>query len=136
MKLKSKSGGIQANVDMTPMIDVVFQLIIFFLVSTTFAILPGINLKLPESTTSENTSNVGITITADKNGGLWFNDKQVSFKSLGTELSSYDTKKLKKEEFPITLEADADVTNGTIVKIFDIIRENGYSAVNLRTSDK
>ena len=45
-------------------------------------------------------------------------------------------KKIKKEEFPITLEADADVTNGTIVKIFDIIRENGYSAVNLRTSDK
>ena len=79
---------------------------------------------------------VGITITADKNGGLWFNDKQVSFKSLGTELSSYDTKKIKKEEFPITLEADADVTNGTIVKIFDIVRQNGYASINLRTSDK
>ena len=98
MKLKNRGSGIHANVDMTPMLDVVFQLIIFFLVSTTFAILPGINLKLPESETSENTSNVGITITADKNGGLWFNDKQVSFKSLGTELSSYDTKKIKKEE--------------------------------------
>jgi biopolymer transport protein ExbD len=53
-----------------------------------------------------------------------------------TELELLETKKIKKEEFPITLEADADVTNGTIVKIFDIIRENGYSAVNLRTSDK
>ena len=92
MRIKSRKGKIQSNIDMTPMLDVVFQLIIFFLVSTTFAILPGINLKLPESETSENTSNVGITITADKNGGLWFNDKQVSFKFLGTELSSYDTK--------------------------------------------
>ena len=134
--IRRRKARASAQVDLVPMIDIVFQLILFFLVSTTFAILPGINLKLPESTTSENTSNVGITITADKNGGLWFNDKQVSFKSLGTELSSYDTKKIKKEEFPITLEADADVTNGTIVKIFDIIRENGYSAVNLRTSDK
>ena len=51
-------------------------------------------------------------------------------------LSSGDIKKIKKEEFPITLEADAEVTNGTIVKIFDIVRQNGYASINLRTSDK
>ena len=39
----------------------------------------------------------------------------------------------KKEEFPVSLQADDEVTNGTIVKIFDIIRENGYSVINLRT---
>lgn len=136
MKLKNRNSMIRANVDMTPMLDVVFQLIIFFLVSTTFAVLPGINLKLPESTTAENTSNLGITITADKNGGIWFNDKQVSFKTLGKELSSYDIKSYKKEEFPITIEADTDVTNGTVVKIFDVVRQNGFSAVNLRTKNK
>ena len=93
MRLKARRKGVQASVDMTPMLDVVFQLIIFFLVSTTFAVLPGISLKLPESTTAESTSNLGITITADKNGGLWFNDKQVSYKTLGDELAKFDTKK-------------------------------------------
>ena len=136
MRLKARRKGVQASVDMTPMLDVVFQLIIFFLVSTTFAVLPGISLKLPESTTAESTSNLGITITADKNGGLWFNDKQVSYKTLGDELAKFDTKKTKKSEFPITIEADDEVTNGTIVKLFDVIRVTGYAAVNIRTKEK
>ena len=136
MKLKAKRKGIQAGVDLTPMLDVVFQLIIFFLVSTTFAVLPGIKLNLPESTTSENTSNLGITITADKDNGLWFNDKPVNFETLGEELASFDTGKTKKSDFPISIEADDKVTNGTIVKLFDVIRSNGYSAVNLRTLEK
>ena len=133
MRLKAKRGRIQANVDMTPMIDIVFQLILFFLVSTTFAVLPGIKLNLPESHTSEGTSLLGITITADKNGVMFFNDKEVSMETLGSELVMYDTGDTKKEEFPVSLEADADVTNGTIVKIFDVIRESGYCVINLRT---
>lgn len=136
MKLKARRKSIQATVDMTPMIDVVFQLIIFFLVSTTFAVLPGINLNLPESTTAESTSSLGITITCEKNGNLYFNDKKVSFKTLGDELLEFDTKKIKKAEFPVTIEADDLVTNGTIVRMFDVIRRSGYSSINLRTTDK
>lgn len=136
MRLRARRKNIHATVDMTPMIDVVFQLIIFFLVSTTFVVLPGINLNLPESSTAESTSNLGITITCEKNGNLYFNDKKVSFKSLGDELAKFDTKKTKKAEFPITIEADDLVTNGTIVKLFDVIRQNGYASINLRTTDK
>ena len=132
--MRSKKGSIRSNVDMTPMIDIVFQLILFFLVSTTFAILPGIKLRLPTSHTSEGTSFQGITITADADGLLFFNEKEVSTDDLKTELINYDTGNLKKDEFPVSLEADADVTNGTIVSIFDIIRESGYAVINLRTS--
>ena len=132
--MKSKRGSIRSNVDMTPMIDIVFQLILFFLVSTTFAILPGIKLKLPTSHTSEGTSYQGITITADADGLLFFNEKEVAFDELGTELVMFDTGDLKKTEFPVSLEADSEVTNGTIVKIFDVIRESGYAVINLRTT--
>ena len=134
MKLKTKREGIRSNVDMTPMIDIVFQLILFFLVSTTFATLPGIKLNLPQSYTSESTSLMGITITADESGALFFNDKEVSMATLGEELLSFDTGTTKKEEFPVSLEADSEVTNGTIVKIFDVIRESGYCVINLRTT--
>ncbi len=136
MRMKSKRGSIRSNVDMTPMIDIVFQLILFFLVSTTFAVLPGIKLNLPQSHTSESTSVQGITITADADGLLFFNEKEVSVDDLKKELTLYDTGALKKEEFPVSLEADSEVTNGTIVKIFDIIRESGYSVINLRTASE
>ena len=134
MKIRNRKGGIHSNVDMTPMIDIVFQLILFFLVSTTFATLPGIKLQLPESHTAEATSVQGITITAQKDGVLFFNDKEVSMEALGNELLAFDTGKTKKEEFPISLEADSDVTNGTVVKLFDVIRENGYCVINLRNT--
>ena len=134
MKFKNKREGIRSNVDMTPMIDIVFHLILFFLVSTTFATLPGIKLNLPQSHTAESTSLMGITITADDSGVLYFNDKEVSMAGLGDELLTFDTGTTKKEEFPVSLEADSEVTNGTIVKIFDVIRESGYCVINLRTT--
>ena len=133
MRIKSRKGKIQSNIDMTPMLDVVFQLILFFLVSTTFAILPGIKLNLPQSSTAESTSMQGITISASENGDLFFNDTKVDMNALGSFLQEFDTGETKKEEFPVMLEADSEVTNGTIVKIFDVIRENGYSLINLRT---
>ena len=134
MKFKNKREGIRSNVDMTPMIDIVFQLILFFLVSTTFATLPGIKLNLPQSHTAESTSLMGITITADDSGVLYFNDKEVSMAGLGEELLTFDTGTTKKEEFPVSLEADSEVTNGTIVKIFVVLRESGYCVINLRTT--
>ncbi len=134
MKFKTKREGIRSNVDMTPMIDIVFQLILFFLVSTTFATLPGIKLNLPQSHTAESTSLMGITITAGSDGALYFNDKEVSMTGLGEELLTFDTGTTKKEEFPVSLEADSEVTNGTIVKIFDVIRESGYCVINLSTT--
>ena len=121
---------------MTPMIDIVFQLIVFFLVSTTFAVVPGIKLNLPQSTTSEGTSVQGITIYVDKDGVMFFNDKEVSMENLGQELLSFDIGTSKKEEFPVSLEADSEVTNGTIVKIFDVIRQSGFSLINLRTKSE
>ena len=123
-------------VDLTPMIDVVFQLILFFLVSTTFAILPAINVNLPESSTAQGADIAGITITMQSNGKMWFNDEQVSFSTLGKRLASFDTEGKKKEEYPVTLEADENVTNGSIVKVFDVLRTEGFVSVNLRTTDK
>ena len=136
MKVRARRSGVHASVDMTPMLDVVFQLIIFFLVSTTFAVLPGIKLKLPESTTAESTSNLGITITVEKNGSIWFNDKKVNMAQLSDSLKSFDTQKAKRSEFPVAIEADGDVTNGKIVELFDVIRSAGFSAVSLRTKTK
>ena len=86
MRVKSRKGKVQSNVDMTPMLDVVFQLILFFLVSTTFAILPGIKLNLPQSRTSESTSMQGITISTTKNNDIYIKKTKDDMNSIGTFL--------------------------------------------------
>ena len=134
MKIRRRRG-VSAGADLTPMIDVVFQLILFFLVSTTFAVLPAINVNLPESETSQAQSIAGITITATATGKLFFNDEKITIQSMDKKLKNFDTEGKKREEYPVTLEADDKVTNGTIVKIFDVLRKNGFVSVNLRTTD-
>lgn len=130
------SGRSAAQVDLVPMIDIVFQLILFFLVSTTFAMLPGISLNLPESTTSEGVSSGGITITMKEDGQIWYKSTQVDLESLNSELAAFDQVTYEERaEYPINLEADSLVTNGQIVTVFDILRQNGFSAVNLRTTE-
>lgn len=134
MKIRRRRG-VSVGADLTPMIDVVFQLILFFLVSTTFAVLPAINVNLPESETSQAQSIAGITITATATGKLFFNDEKITIQSMDKKLKNFDTEGKKREEYPVTLEADEKVTNGTIVKIFDVLRRNGFVSVNLRTTD-
>jgi len=134
MKIR-KRANINAGADLTPMIDVVFQLILFFLVSTTFAVLPGISVNLPVSETAQSEAIAEITITASASGKLFFNDESVTIQSLDTKLKKFDTQGKAREEYPVTLEADEKVTNGTIVKIFDVLRKNGFVAVNLRTTE-
>ena len=133
-RLSRRSGSrSMVFLDMIPMIDIVFQLILFFLVSTTFALLPGITVQLPESSTAEEGETMGLIITLSADGGIWFNDKAVTLEELNQELVTFDTEAVPREQYPIQLEADALVTNGTIVQLFDLLRKNGFSAVNLRT---
>ena len=131
----SKRQGIHVGADLTPMIDVVFQLILFFLVSTTFAVLPAISVNLPESETALSTEVTGMTLTVSDRGRMFLNGDEVTFATLDKRLATYDTEGKKKGEYPVALEADDKVTNGTIVKIFDVLRKNGFVAINLRTTD-
>lgn len=123
-------------VDLSPMLDVIFQLILFFLVSTTFNLLPAINVNLPKSSTSSGAESSGITISVEENETLWFNDEKVSEKELSTLLSNFDTKEIERKNFPVLISADENVKNGKIVELFDIIRMSGFASVSLRTSGK
>lgn len=135
MKVNRKRYHKTVGIDLSPMLDVIFQLILFFLVSTTFATLPGIKLNLPVSTTSQGTDASGITITVDENENIYFNDKNILLENLGENLLLLDTGKIEKENYPVTLSADSKVTSGTIVKIFDELRKVGFSSVSLRTKN-
>lgn len=122
----------RAIVDLVPMIDVVFQLILFFLVSTTFALLPGISLSLPESNTAEGAKTNGITISVEASGTVWVNQEMVKIEDLDAALNALSVS-VSHDAVPVSLEADEQVPNGTIVKILDSLRRTGYVGINLRT---
>ncbi len=127
------------QVDLIPMIDVVFQLILFFLVSTTFIQLPGISLTLPSSSTADSVETKGITLTVTNDGLMWLDDESITKEELRQSLFSLQESEITAgrsvAEYPVRLEADELVTNGTIVDLFDVLRENGFLSIHLRTKE-
>jgi biopolymer transport protein ExbD len=114
---------------MIPMIDVVFQLILFFLVSTTFSMLPGISLNLPESTSAEAAEITSLSLTIINRDEIYFNKDKITLDNLESALINVQ----KNDTQPVTLEADESISYGLIIEILDILRQSGLQNINLRT---
>lgn len=127
-----------ANVDLIPMIDVVFQLVVFFMVSSTFVMTPGIALDLPESTSSEPVVIDRVVVTIASESGLYLNRDAVSYEELDERLGALEeqSERLDAEARSAIIEANADVPYETIVSVLDVMRRNGYRGIALRTLEE
>ncbi len=134
MKFKRKLT-IRTNVELVPLIDVVFQLIAFFMISTTFILTPGINLKLPSSTTSEPVMMSRIIITVVSKDEIYLNKERCNLAVLDEKLSKIG--RVEREKIKsIVVEGDEKVPYSLMIKVLDILRKNDFKAVNLRTREE
>jgi len=117
------------------MIDVVFQLILFFLVSTTFAILPGITLQLPSSSTAEPTAMTRLTISVLHRDEIYLNKDRVSLAELEQRLSKLSEAE-RAEIKSVTLEADRSISYGLTISVLDVLRKSGFRGINLHTLEQ
>jgi biopolymer transport protein ExbD len=111
------------QLDLTPMIDVVFQLLIFFMVTAVFAITPGLDIKLPEADTAQAPDKENLFIVVDQDGNMKLNHKTVTFANLQEELVS--KRAILDNTTAIIIQGDERATHGQIVNIMDIAREVG-----------
>jgi biopolymer transport protein ExbD len=123
----------QASINLVPMVDVVFQLVLFFLVSTTLALVPGIRLKLPASGTAERVPVRQLVVTVASPTELWINNEAVeSTSALNDELAAMSEADRAALE-SVIIEADQQVPYGLMVEVLDALRRNGLKDVGLRT---
>lgn len=119
------------TIDVTPMIDIVFQLVLFFMVSTTFVSAPGIEVELPKSSATamvEDKLDINIWIAAD--GTVLVNDVPVTASSLANLLE----KQAKKDESALVIiKADTGVSHGRVVLVMDQVKAAGLSRLAIAT---
>jgi len=118
-------------INITSLIDVLFLLLIFFMISSTFVEQPGMKLELPESksSTTEKIRDLVLEITAD--GSLILNDSAVSLDNLEKQLKEMLP---RLEEKSIVLKADKSIPHGTVVKVMDIARLSGLEKLVIATT--
>jgi biopolymer transport protein ExbD len=117
------------------MIDVVFQLVVFFMVTSTFVMTPGIALDLPQSTSSEPVVVNRVVVTVVSPDRVFLNRDPVSFDELASMLDALDeqAERLDSGARSAIIEANADVPYETIVAVLDVMRRHGYRGIALRT---
>jgi len=119
------------TVDVPPMIDVVFQLVLFFMVSTTFIDSPGIQVELPKSSADvvvADQKDVSIWMTLE--GKIFVRERSVALSDLPAALQAI------AEDDPNTLikiQADVGVTHGAVVQLMDTARAAGLSRLAIAT---
>jgi len=117
----------KVSLDISPLMDVAFQLIIFFAVTTTFLEQTGMQLELPESTTAtaEETSPIEVSVTED--GTIRFQGEVVSVEQLESEIAALPA----IDKAKITVRADRHVEYGLIVSVIDALRKAGAEGLSL-----
>ncbi len=119
--------------NITPLIDVLFILIIFFAVSSTFLEQPGIKLALPKAKKTDLAKIEKAVLFIDKDEKLYFRNKEVSLKDLPALLQDAMDKSLDRS---LIINADKTVPHGFVVKIMDIARQNGVAKLVIAVQPK
>jgi biopolymer transport protein ExbD len=124
--------SVKTDVNLIPMIDVVFQLVIYFMVSTTFIVTPGIPLLFPQSTTSEPVAMTKMVVTAVSEQEVYLNQTRYDLAGLAGAFAAISEEE-KKNIKTIIIEGDARASYALMIRILDILRDNGFKGLNLKT---
>ena len=133
MNLKpDRDDNIELN--LTPLIDVVFLLLIFFMVSTTFEKQSKLKLQLPDSSAvAEVQDQKSITIGIDAKGHYYINDRQVVNTSLATLKVALEKITDGKKDMLVILKADAKTPHQSVVTAMDAAGQLGLVKLSIAT---
>lgn len=119
------------QIDIAPLIDIVFQLLIFFMLTSSFVMQPGIRISLPKAVTSEVVKYENIEIIVSAENILYLNGKVTTTAELKVLL-----KQASGRSQPVLIKADKRASLGRVVEIWDMARDLGIAQVNIATNQE
>jgi biopolymer transport protein ExbD len=123
-----------ARIEITPLVDMVFLLLIFFMLSTTFIVSPGIKVNLPQSSAEKVTQEkkeVQVVITEDNK--VFVESTLVDMEGLEqrlVEAAQQDPQTL------VIIKADAKALHGKVVEVMDLAKQSGLNRMAIATQPK
>jgi biopolymer transport protein ExbD len=122
----------KARVDMTPMIDVVVTLLLFFMMTSVFKVVPGLSLALPTSTTTSTVSLTQMRIVVASEGTVFVNSSRTDIAGMDQAVKR-EMKGKKPDEIRAVLQGDKAASYQLIISVLDILKANGIQGVSLLT---
>lgn len=115
------------SIDLAPLIDVVFQLLVFFMLTSTFA-SPAIKMVLPKAASKDTFSQEDIVVSIDQDRNLYINNRKTNIDSFQSDLRKIFTAQKKNS---IHIRGDQDMPYKYFVQIMDLARRAGAIQINI-----
>ncbi len=113
-------GDRPLNINLVPMIDVIFSILAFFILSTLFLIpSEGLDLQLPEATSSNSQAKDALQVSIDQSGQLTFQQQPVLLNDLVTSIQT----QAGQTDIFVIIRADEQVNHGRVVEVMDHLRQ-------------
>lgn len=121
----------ETEINLTPMLDVVFIMLIFFIVTTSFVKETGVEVNRPSAKSAKSKSKANILIAIRNNDEIWIDKRMVDIRSVRANIE-----RLKAEnntEASVVIQSDAQSKTGVLVKVMDQIRLAGIFNISIST---
>ncbi|PKH00752.1 biopolymer transporter ExbD [Paraglaciecola sp. MB-3u-78] len=120
-----------ATIDMTPMLDIVFIMLIFFIVTTVFVKEAGVNVNKPKGDLAVMPKNANIFIAVTEDGKVWIDKSEVD-----VDLVRANLERLMAEQPSdvIIIQADKEAEHGLVVEVMDQIKMAGIDRISIATA--
>ena len=122
-----------ANIDITPMLDIVFIMLIFFIVTATFVKESGIDVTRPDAETAVKQNRVAILIAIRDNNEVWINRRRVDLASVRANVEKLHA---ENPQGGAVIQADREAETGVLVEIMDQVRLAGVGAISIAAEEK
>lgn len=135
MQFRNQTSEDDSGVNLTPLIDVVFLLLIFFMVSTTFDTTSELKIQLPEASAQNKLPQTEkLTIMIDPRGFYYINGKRLKNKNAELLLLELHRVVGNNKALPVVIQSDADSPVQSMVTALDIVGQMGMSHLSIATT--
>lgn len=129
MRVKRHTGQVnESEIDMTPMLDIVFIMLIFFIVTTSFIKEAGVDVKRPDASTAQRQEASSIYVAVTQDGEVWIDRQMVDLRALRSQVERL---RLENPEAAAVVQADTDARHGLVVKVMDQLRLGGVETISV-----
>jgi len=118
------------DINMTPMLDIVFIMLIFFIVTATFVKQSGVEVVKPEADTAERKDQASILIGVTKEDEIWINRKQVELDSLASNIEKLHA---ENPRGTVVVQADKQAKAGLLMAVTEAVNKTGVPSVAVST---
>lgn len=122
----------EATVDITPMLDVVFIMLIFFIVTATFIKESGVEVNKPSASTATVQDKANILIAIDENNRIWIDRRQIDIRAVRPNIERLHAENPKGS---VVIQADKESKNDILVQVMDASRQAGIYEIAIAAMD-